>query len=527
MKRNVPILTFCVCFLTLVFVPTAAQSNPTTERVSISSTGTEGDNNSYTSALSANGRFVAFQSYASNLVLNDSNNFGDVFVRDRQTGTTERVSISSADLQSNNASYSAALSADGRFVAFTSDASNLVPGDNNNVSDVFVHDRQTGTTERVSISSADLQSNSSSSFPVLSADGHFVAFQSYASNLVSGDNNGQGDIFVRDRQTGTTERISLSSADLESNNGSNYPALSADGRFVAFQSDASNLVSGDSNGQSDVFVRDRQTGTTERVSLSSTGVQGNSYSYSFDLALSGDGRFVAFQSDASNLVSGDSNNTGDIFVRDRQTGTTERVSVNSAGLQSNGFSAAPTISSDGFSVAFISYASNLVSGDTNGQGDSFIHDRQNGITERVSLSSTGVQGNSNSGGNLPALSANGLLVAFTSDASNLVPGDSNGFSDIFVRNRPPTGAPKRNYYTTDTPTLTWSRVSWANTYEIQVDDTLNFSSTLDFTASVPADQLSTPTSSLVNGTYYWHVRACPATGTCSAWSATDSFVVGS
>src|SRR5216117_509323 len=263
--------------------------------------------------------------------------------------TTERVSVASGGTtEGNDTSLGSALSADGRFVAFDSAATDLVAGDTNGVSDVFVHDRQTGTTERVSVASDGAQGNGRSGLvtfafpPALSADGRFVAFVSFATNLVAGDTNGATDVFVHDRQTGTTERVSVASDGTESNAASLGSALSADGRFVAFQSDATNLVAGDTNGATDVFVHDRQTGMTERVSVASGGTEGNGFSAG--LALSADGRFVAFHSTATNLVAGDTNGATDVFVHDRQTGTTERVSVDSDGTQGNGPSAGAALS---------------------------------------------------------------------------------------------------------------------------------------------------------------------------------------
>src|SRR5438132_985845 len=217
--------------------------------------------------------------------------------------TTVRVSVASDGTEGNDVSLGSALSADGRFVAFDSAATDLVAGDTNGASDVFVHDRQTGTTERVSVASDGAQGNDSSSrgSPALSADGRFVAFDSDATNLVAGDTNGTTDVFVHDRQTGTTERVSVASGGGTQGNGKSggffaFPALSADGRFVAFQSDATNLVAGDTNGTTDVFVHDRQTGTTERVSVASAGSQGNGSSAG--PVLSADGRFVAFHDTA-------------------------------------------------------------------------------------------------------------------------------------------------------------------------------------------------------------------------------------
>ena len=407
-----------------------AQAHFITERVSVGSGGVQGNAESGDPSISADGRFVAFVSSASNLVPGDTNRRADVFVRDRRTGTTRRVSLGAGGAQGNGDSSEPALSANGRFVAFYSEARNLVPGDTNGQADVFVRDRRTGTTRRVSLGSGGSQSNGASVQPALSADGRFVAFISDATNLVPGDTNGLTDVFVRDRQTGTTRRVSLGAGGAQGNWGSVEPAVSADGRFVAFTSLAANLVPGDTNGiTADVFVRDRQTGTTRRVSVGPGGVQSDGNSQ-FP-ALSADGRFVAFWSQATNLVPTDTNGTADVFVRDRQTGTTRRVNVGPGGVQANDISFYLALSADGRFVAFSSFATNLVPGDTNGSYDVFVRDRQKGTTRRVSLGPGGAQGNDSSYD--PAVSADGRFVAFSSDASNLVPGDTNGFTDVFVR----------------------------------------------------------------------------------------------
>src|SRR5438067_1693678 len=292
--------------------------------------------------------------------------------------TTERVSVDSAGNEQigpppDGPTPPPSISADGRFVAFDSRATNLVPGDTNGRSDLLGHDRQTWITERMSVDGAGNQGNSDSDRPLISANGRFVAFNSRSTNLVPGDTNGTSDVFVHDRQTGTTERVSVDNTGNQGNGGSGVVAISADGRFVAFVSTATNLVPGDTNGVLDVFVHDRQTGTTERVSVDSAGNQGNGGSAVF--AISADGRFVAFVSSATNLVPGDTNGGQDVFVHDRRTGTTERVSVDSAGTESNGSSERPAISADGRFVAFWSSATNLVTGDTNGTSDVFVHDR--------------------------------------------------------------------------------------------------------------------------------------------------------
>ncbi len=408
---------------------TVRASSVGTIRVSVASDGTQGNGGSQGVAVSADGRYVTFLSYANNLVPDDTNGKQDVFVHDRVTGRTERVSVASNGIEANGHSWMPAISDDGRYVVFQSDATNLVADDTNGKSDIFVHDRLTGRTERVSVASDGTQVNDTSWNPAISADGRYVAFASTATNLVSGDTNGKQDVFVHDRQTGQTVRVSVASDGTQANDESGDPALSGDGRYVAFVSPASNLVAGDTNNQHDVFVHNLETGQTERVSVATGGTQGNGASGS--PALSADGRYVAFASIATNLVSGDTNGKQDVFVHDCQAGQTERVSVASGGTQSNGGSSYPTISADGRYVAFLSFATNLVPGDTNGKIDIFVYDRQTGQTARVSVANNDAQANDNAGAS--AISADGFYVAFGSDASNLVSGDTNGQRDIFLR----------------------------------------------------------------------------------------------
>jgi len=427
------ITRFCSMLLLLALILTPAGSvraaPGNTVRVSVASDGTQSNHDSYNPSISADGRFVAFESEAANLVSGDTNNFRDIFVHDRQTGQTTRVSVASDGTQSNQHSYNPSISADGRFVAFESVASNLVSGDTNNHQDIFVHDRQTGQTTRVSVASDGAQANDFSSNPSISADGRYVAFISVANNLVSGDTGVDHDVFVHDRQTGATTLVSVAMDGSEGNGYSEEVSISADGRYVAFRSWADNLVSGDTNNHPDIFVRDRQTGQTTRVSVASDGTQANDFS--FEPSISASGRYVAFASSAGNLVSGDTNSDWDVFVHDRQTGATTRVSVAKGGGQAVGRSHNPSISADGRYVAFASSASNLVSGDTNNHPDIFVHDRQTGVTTRVSVASDGTQTYVFSFD--PSISADGRYVAFGSEADNLVSGDTNGRFDIFVR----------------------------------------------------------------------------------------------
>jgi len=400
-----------------------------TSRVSLSSAGGEGDDRSFFPAISSGGRFVAFTSDASNLVAGDTNGASDVFVRDRRNGTTRRISVSTAGVKANADSYDPSISANGRFVAFSSDASNLVADDTNDSTDVFVRDLWSHTTRRVSVNSSDTEGNSVSYLPSISGGGRFVAFSSFASNLVGADANAAYDVFVRDLRTDTTSRVSVSTAGVEGDFGSYDPSISADGRFVAFDADATNLVADDTNDTTDVFIRDRTNHKTSLVSVSVAGAVGNADSYA--PSISADGRFVAFHSYASNLVGADTNAAADVFVRDRGTDTTSRASVSSAGVQGNSDGFLPSISADGRFVAFYSGASNLVGGDTNDAFDVFVRDRTDHTTRRVSLSSRGVQGNAYSYD--PSISADGRFVTFYSDATNLVGGDTNAAGDVFVR----------------------------------------------------------------------------------------------
>jgi Tol biopolymer transport system component len=398
---------------------------------SVSSSEAQADGTSFGPSISGDGRYVAFGSSATNLVADDTNGFTDVFVRDHQTGDTERVSVGSTGGQADGFGHTPSISDDGHFIAYMSEATNLVAGDTNGTSDVFVHDRTTGATARVSVDSAGTQANGGGSGEAsISDDGRYVAFLSFATNLVTGDDNAHGDVFVHDRTTGATERVSVDSTGTQANDLSGDPSISDDGRYIAYMSEATNLVAGDTNTNSDVFVHDRRTGRTERVSVDSTGTQGGQVSVG--ASISGDARYVAFYSFATNLVAGDTNAVADVFVHDRRTRLTERVSVDSAGTQANDVSATPSFSGDGRYVAFDSLATNLVAGDTNGAFDVFVHDRTNGVTQRASLNFGYGQADRQSRSRR-SISDDGRYVAFFSEATNLNQNDTNGVSDVFLK----------------------------------------------------------------------------------------------
>lgn len=393
-------------------------------RISLSESGAEGTGTSDNPSVSGDGRYVAFES--SSLLVAGDTSVIDIFVADRVNHTIEKVSLGSGGALANGASERPAISSDGRFVAFRSLASNLVSGDTNNSSDIFVFDRQLRTTKLVSVSSTGGPADGSSQFGLdISADGRYIAFESVASNLVAGDTNGYSDIFVRDMQNNVTRRVSISSAGIQGNNDSYGPVISDDGTVVAFESSATNLVSGDTNGASDIFVRNLSTGSTGRVSKSSSGAQANNGSDG--AAISGNGRYVGFYSYASNLVVGDTNGSADSFVFDLQTGAIEAVSLSDSGAMVGQTFASPSLSFDGRTVAF---QSSSTAATLSNVSQIFVRDLAAGTTRLVSQSVAGVAGGSAAYGF--ALSGDAKTVAFDSDARNLVPGDSNYARDVFA-----------------------------------------------------------------------------------------------
>jgi Tol biopolymer transport system component len=414
-----------------------------TQRASVAGSDTQANQRSKQPSISADGRYVAFASDASNLVRGDTNGVSDVFVRDLQTNKTTRVSVANDGKEADSGSYWPYISQDGRYVTFTSEADNLIKGDTNGVSDVFVYDRQTNKTDLISVGVNNTPANDLSFWSSISADGRYVVFMSNATNLIASDTNDSWDVFLRDRQNGVTSLVSFGYDGSQANSQSEYPVISADGQSIAFASDATNIVAGDTNGYRDVFVYDRKTSKSYRVSVASDGTQANDGTQAFVISISADGQVVAFPSLASNLVPDDTNNAWDIFIHDMKTFKTTRVSVASDGSQANAGSYGVSISADGRYVAFGSNASNLVLHDTNGFMDVFVHDLQTGKTERVSLASDGTQGDEASGYTLivsggidmaygSLISNDGSRVVYMSNATNLVEGDTNASQDIFV-----------------------------------------------------------------------------------------------
>jgi Tol biopolymer transport system component len=379
--------------------------------------------------ISGNGRYVALTSGTPNLVPGDHNGESDVFVRDRVAKVTSRISVDSTGREGDATSGGPALSRDGRYVAFSSDATNLVTGDTNGATDVFVHDRTRGTTSRISVADGGTQANGPSGGASISGNGRYVAFSSTASTLMAGDTNAVADVFVHDLVAGTTVRVNVTDEDEETAGGARLGGV-ADGGQVAFWSDGATFVPDDTNDAADVFLRDTIAGTTSRVSVDSSGRQTDGDSTA--ASITPDGRHVVFVSEATDLVPEDSNDVSDVFVRDLGAGRTSRVSVGPGEVQASGASGPAAISADGRQVTFISSAADLVPGDTNGSSDVFVSERSSGVVERVSVTSDGSESTATEY-LAPSISDDGRLVVFGSFYGALGPWSNEW--QLWVRDR--------------------------------------------------------------------------------------------
>ena len=419
--------------LTVTVAVTGSHDSIVSGRITLVSTnanGEQGNSDSATPSFSSDGTRIVFNSDATNLVAGGTNGLPQIFVKSLVTGEVTLVSTDASGNEGIGISENPVFSPDGSKVAFLSRAENLVVGDTNGAEDIFVKDLNTGAIERASTNGSGGQADGDSFRPVFSPDGSKLAFQSFASNLVAGDTNVSNDVFVKDLSTGAVTRVSTDSFGAQANSYSFEPRFSGDGSKVVFFSYASNLVAGDTNGGPDVFVKDLLTGNVVLASTSGTGDQGNAFST--HAVISPDGSKVAFYSEASNLVAGDTNGWGDIFLKDLATGAIERVNTDSLGAEANSLSLGPAFSPDGSEIAFISFASNLVEGDTNAQWDLFIKDLETGVTIRVSTDAIGTEVNQFSFYE-PVFSPDGSAMAFHSLASNLVPGDTNESYDVFIK----------------------------------------------------------------------------------------------
>jgi len=390
-------------------------------RISLAPDGAEANGSSSAPDVSADGRYVAFHSDASNLVLDDTNGVSDVFRYDTVTGEMRRISVASDGTQANGGSFFNAMSADGRFLAFSSEATNLVPNDTNGERDVFVHDAVSGQV------TADLPT-SDASVADISDDGRFVSFRSFDSTLVPGDTNGARDAFLYDRTTGQTTLIGETAPGVQANN-SHPGQISGDGRHILYRAGEG---SGALPNPDLLFVRDLVTGAIERLSDGPGGsLPDNNIDHS---SISDDGRFVTFSTVAGNLDPADSNELHDVFVHDRQTGQRTRItdSVDSLATQTIG-ATSPKITGDDRWVAFVSDGADLVpAGATDDDRDGllFVYDRQTDATIVITKTADGSPAYSGTLGH--QISDDGRTVVFGSDSSIQVAGDTNGVNDVFM-----------------------------------------------------------------------------------------------
>jgi uncharacterized repeat protein (TIGR01451 family) len=455
----------------------AAPAPGFTELVSVRGTGTQGDSDSERPSVSADGRYVAFASRAGNLVPDDTNGGPssltagyDTFVRDRLTGTTERVSVSSAGRQGDgdsgvlNGMGGPSISADGRYVAFDSESTNLVKGDTNNTADVFVHDRATKVTTRVSVASGGGQAGGGVN-PDISADGRYVAFYSYAEDLVPSDTNFAADIFVHDHQASVTERISQTPDGSDANGGSYFtPQLSEDGSFVYFSSFASNLVPGAEADTNDVdaFLYNRGTGVMSAVTTGRGNPDSFVILHGLANGISNNGRFLTFTTKDDSFISPDTNGFNeDAWHVDTATGEYTLVSVNDAGEQGDELTFAGDVSDDGQYVTLVSRATNF-GGPADFRENIYMRDIAEGTTAIVSVSSDGTFGDGNSLS--PSMTPSGQVIAFDSQSS-LVPDDRNTFRDAFVRDMRPATDIALTMTDSPDPVLARSQVTYTVTLQ--------------------------------------------------------------
>ena len=419
----------CAVYLLSAFSLLSAHA---TELISVSTTGDQGNAVSVSGrnvhSISADNRYVVFWSFASNLAENDTNNNYDVFVRDLQTNTIELVSLSSTGTQGNSWSAAGSISNEGRYVAFTSNSTNLSVDDDNSLSDVFVRDRNSGTTELISQSTAGIIGNDRSDGESISGNGRFVTFNSNSSNLVDNDANDNYDVFVHDRRLKTTELVSRSLSGAAANGPSLSPSISNNGRYITYSSGADDIVANDNNIRGDIFVYDRITKTTEMASIPEPGARVNPATQAGRSAISDDGRFVFF-STTSALTKSDNNPGSDVFVRDRLHQTTHLISITDPNSSSQS-SFVGNISANGRHLVFLSSSTNQIANDTNSDTDIFVYDLITNTTNLVSVTAAGFSGNETS--QQPSISSDGQLITYSSKANDLVIDDNNNQQDVFL-----------------------------------------------------------------------------------------------
>jgi putative cell wall-binding protein len=416
----------------------SAWVSPMVFRVSENESGVQVNDIAYTSAISADGATLAFESKATNMVPEDLGVDEDIYVVEPFTGDVELISVSPTGSVGNEVSSNAFVSADGRFVVFSSFASNIVPPDTNVDWDLFIRDRMTDTTKRVTLGPGSVEPTAGTYYGQCTANGKFVAFTSTAISLVPGVVEG-GQVYIRDMDAGINELVSVAPGGGSGNESAGTRiSMTPNGRYVAFTTNSTNLDSPPQTGfMSDAYVRDRVAGTTTRVTRTHTGALPTGHSS--DVQISANGRYVVFEYEDDDLLAADSNTYRDIFRYDRSTGKTEIVSVQQGGGQGNNHSRSPRgISADGRHVYFTSTASNLrddvdPGSDTNNDTDTYAKDMVTGEVTRVSL--TDSLGQITGDSDWGDMSADGRNFVFDSFGTNVVTPDTNGDTDVFFNRR--------------------------------------------------------------------------------------------
>jgi len=446
MKKFVAGLAVSVCAAALVIGgsalagtdPPAASAISKIQRISVSTAGVQADAACYLPVFSPDGTKVLFQSAATNLT-GASNGIRQLYVKTLANGIVRMVSSSAAGVAGDGATYhKPVFSADGTKVLFTSNAGNLVPGDTNGAADVFEKNLTTGAIRRLSTSSTGAQGDFGGSDGRYSPDRKSIVFLSYSTNLIATDTNGYTDVFVKELATGKVRRVSLTWDHKQTNDNSGENVVySPDGKKIAFNSAASNLVPGDTNGNLDIFIRDLATGAIARVNVNKAGGQSNGWDDAPPV-FHPNGKEVVFVGVGTNMIAGDTNGTADIFAKNPTTGTVRRLSLSRSGHQLTGYSTQPAFDASGNVFAFVTTGSDaLTIAPPPAAGpmvaplaEVIVKNAATGKTVRVSTTLAGVKADGSSAD--PDVSADGKLVAFSSLATNLVAGDTNGVEDVFV-----------------------------------------------------------------------------------------------
>lgn len=444
MKRKVKVISTLLLIAGLVF-GWNIQNNNTAEAliganalVSKNSSGTKGNSNSEMSDISLDGRYVVFQSQASNLVSGDTNNLYDIFLKDTMTNIVTRVSVDSSGSQSNGHSQDPKISGDGNFIVYMSGATNLVPNDTNGHADIFRYNTTTGITELVSVDESNNQADNGSGYPVVDTEGRFIAFITTSTNLSSVvDTNSVYDVVLKDMATGSATYLSQSDSGVLSNGQSSLPKISCDGRYIAFSSSATNLVSGDTNGKTDGFITDMLgTRTVANFTLSA-----NQNTYVNDISC--DGRYVLYTTTSSNEISGDTNGKSDAFRYNRTNGLKDRVSIHENGSAPINDSSGAALSADGRYAIFQSTRSNFFTNSTDNNSnnfvnnDLFIRDMQ-ASSMRVLVVKADLQNPTAGTGSVAAFSGTNRVV-YDTLGPLLVSNDTDNYYDVYTVDLGPAG----------------------------------------------------------------------------------------